>query len=139
MEPGDPLRDLAPRGAVVLGDEQQPVRGAERDEPRRGVEPRAVDVVAEPVREALHAALELAAVERRAVDGTPPAVRSDGGGDEHGVPRDRDAPAIGRVEAVGTYLPRVATIVALGETECARGEDAPGDRQHPVNVRVDVD
>src|SRR5436190_3491269 len=139
MEPGDPLRDLAPRGAVVLGDEQQPVRGAERDETRRGVEPRAVDVVTEPVRETLHAAVELAAVERRSVDGTPPAVRPDGGGDEDGVPRDRDAPAIGRVEAVGAHLPRVAAIVAHGETACARSEGAPGDRQHSVNVRVDVD
>src|SRR5262249_32731807 len=104
---GQPLGRLVPAPPSVERPEDAPVLGAARDEATLCPEAAGVDVVAEPRRQAVPAALERGlSVDLPTIKGGAAAARTGQRGDEHRVLTRGDRAQIVSVHPLGDELPR---------------------------------
>src|SRR5207245_9709054 len=135
-------RDLPVRAAVERS-EHASVLGAAYDESAGGGQAARVDVVAEPARQAVFAALERrVAVEPGAIDRGAAAARSRRGRDQYCVVAHCHRAQVVRVHAGGDESPGIATVPAHAEA-IGRGDQndlgAAGVGEDLVYVDLDVD
>src|SRR3989441_713028 len=136
------LDQQLPMLARVDRPEDLAVRGAEDDDRAGRGQARRVDVVVEPLRKAVGAALEARpALEPLAVDRRASAVESRGRRDQHVLAGDGDRAHVVSVQAGACELPCIAAILADAEAFRSGDQDHLGARrvsEHLVDVRLDV-
>src|SRR5262249_47360160 len=140
---GQPLGRLVPAPPSVERSEDAPVLGAARDKATLRREAAGVDVVAEPRRQAVAAALERGlSVDLPTIEGGAAAARTGRRRDEHRVVARGDRAQIVSVHPLGEESPRSPAVSTDAESFGGGGHHdlgARGVREHLVDVALDVD